>query len=190
MKRDLDEIIKKSLAGDSKSVAELLQSLRPLVLSYSKRYGGRQGVDEDIYQDGLLEILEALRDYDSSKNVPFLGYITVRLRYYYQNQRRKQKTTYSLNQVIGDNEDTTFLDLIEDEDSHVEDIYIQLESNQELMKAIDGLTPLQKKVIQEYYFHKKPLKKIALERSVHHVTVSKTKATALKNLKKVLKISC
>lgn len=190
MNTKFGEIIKRSLAGEKQSIEELIQQLRPLVLSYSKRYGGRQRMDEDAYQEGILEILEALKDFDASRNVPFLGYITVRLRYHYQNKRRKQKLIYSLNEVVGDSEDTCFLDLIEDENSYVEEICIKTEENQELMKAIESLTQCQRNIITQYYFHKKPLKRIAMERGIHPVSVSKTKASALKNLKKILETPC
>lgn len=185
---ELEKIVSKALEGDEDSRLQLLEKLRPLILSHSKKYGGRQGMDEDMYQEGILEILEGLKDYDRSKNVPFLGYISLRLRYYYENRRRREKTIYSLDKNIGGGQDTSFLDFIEDENVKIEDNYLELERNREIFNALNSLTKNQKYIIVQYYFYKKPLKEIAMEKGVHHVTISKTKAAALKKLKKLLEI--
>lgn len=188
MYSELEKIVSRALEGDEDGRLQLLERLKPLILSHSKKYGGRQGMDEDMYQEGILEILEGLKDYDSSKKVPFLGYISLRLRYYYQNRRCREKTVYSLDKNIGDGQNTSFLDFIEDENVKIEDNYLELERNREIFNALNSLTKNQKYIIVQYYFYKKPLKEIAMEKGVHHVTISKTKAAALKKLKKLLEI--
>ncbi|SDJ90635.1 RNA polymerase sigma factor [Natronincola ferrireducens] len=187
MNRLFEELVKKALKGEKEAIEQLLLQLRPLIIAYSKRYGGREGMDEDAYQEGLLEILEGLQDFDSAKNVPFLAYITIRVRYYYLNKRRKVKSHFSLEADIGDSEGISLIDLLEDTTAKVEETYMEMEESQRLKEAIHRLTSCQRDIILQYYFHRKTLKEIAAIKGIHPISVAKTKATGLKKLKKLLK---
>ncbi|MCC5909575.1 MAG: sigma-70 family RNA polymerase sigma factor [Clostridiaceae bacterium] len=188
MNKEFERMVTQAIEGQQEAVAELLHRLKPLVLSYSKRYGGTRGVDEDAYQEGILEILKALQDFDPSRKIPFLGYITTKLRHYYQNRRRKEKYHYSLNQRInGEDNTATLEDLLEDEKVNIEEESIRKEEKQQLMAAIKNLSPRQQETINAYYFKRQTLKEIGGDRSIHPISVAKTKATALKNLEKSLK---
>ncbi len=186
MNYEFEEIASKALAGDKEAVADILTRLRPLVIAYSSRYGGRQGMDEDFFQEGMLEVLEGLVDYDPGRGIPFLAYITTRIRYYYFNRRRKQKFHYSLEKPVRDGGISTFGDLLEDAECDIEGDYLKYETNEELKMAMEKLSHCQKEIVEEYYFGHKTLKKIALERGIHPVSVAKTKGLALRKLKKIL----
>lgn len=180
-------MVKEAIQGDSKAIEELLVQLRPLVIAYSKRYGGRQGMDEDAFQEGMLEILEGLEDYDPHRKIPFLAYITTRIRYYYWNRRRREKTCYYLEEKIGSDGTTTFMDNIEDTTCNIEEGCIKQEAYKKLKEAIEELTQCQKEIVIQYYFGHKTLKEIANKRGIHPISVAKTKGLALKKLKEYLK---
>lgn len=179
-----EEMVKRALQGEQKAVEELLMQLRPLVLAYSRRYGGRQGMDEDAFQEGMLEILGGLKDYDVSRNIPFLAYITTRIRYYYHNRRRREKLCYSLEEKVGIDAAATFLDFLVDPDGGVEEACIDKEKHRLLKVAMEQLTECQREIITQYYFQWKSQKDIAAEKGIHPVSVAKTKAAAIKKMKK------
>ncbi len=189
MSKEIEVLARKGMEGDQEAKEELLLRLRPLVIAYSKRYGGRQGMDEDAFQDGMLEILGALEDYDIDRGVAFLAYITSRMRYYYHNRRRREKPYYYLEERLQEGSGTTFLEGLVAPKQDVEDKYLNKEKRQEIMGAIDKLTPVQRQIIKQYYFDHKNLRQIAERRGVHLVTIAKTKARALENLKKYLRDS-
>lgn len=186
MYKEFDKKVEAALKGDRLSKEWLINSLKPLITSYSKRYGGQIGWNEELYQEGALQVLEALNAFDMSKGVPFLGFITIRLKHYYQNKRRKEKTTISLDQPVGEEENMTLLDLLVDESIAIEEDYIKTEEESRLLLALYDLDENDRYIIREYYIKGRSLKEIAKEKNLHYVTVAKHKAKALQKLKNFL----
>lgn len=183
---EFDKKVELALKGDSLAKEWIIDSLKPLVTSYSKKYGGQVGWNDELYQEGALQILQALKDFDPSKKVPFLGFVTVRIKHYYQNKRRKNKSTKSLDQPIGEEEGISLIDLLQDENISIEVDYIKEEDKKRLIVAINNLDDLEKEIIEEYYLKGNMLKSIAEKRNLHYVTVAKRKARALEKLKNAL----
>lgn len=177
----------KALKGEEEAVVDLVNQLKPLILSYSKRYGARQGREEDMYQEGVLEILEALRDFDPSRKIPFLAYVSTRIRHYYHNKRRKNKQYYSLDASVGAAETGTLLDILQDNTCDIEKICIENQEKRFLQNAMEQLSNCQRDIVIRYYFQYQSLKEIAAHKGIHPVSVAKTKAVALKKLGKYLR---
>lgn len=185
---DIDEIIEKALEGDSLAVEALVKLLRPLILSNIKKYGGLKNYDEDAYSEGVLIIIESLTEFSPHRGIPFLGFVKVKMKHYYQNRRRKKGLLLSLDQPVDKDGDISHKDLLVDK---TVDIPVDLAHKEEVIhmkEAINHLSPRQKAVIVYYYFEGKTLKEIARLLGVHHITVAKTKANALKKLCNKLKI--
>lgn len=121
-----------------------------------------------------------------SKGVPFLGFVTIRLKHHYQNKRRKEKTTISLDQFVGEDRGTSLVDLLVDEKVSIESDYLKEEEYKDLIGAISKLNAKERELIEEYYLKGNMLKDIAETRKVHYVTVAKSKAKALEKLKNIL----
>lgn len=183
---EFDKKVELALKGDVLAKEWIINQLKPLVASYSKKYGGQTGWDEELYQEGALQILECLNIFDITKEVPFLGFVTVRLKHYYQNRRRKEKMTISLDQPVGEEENTTLLDLLVDERVTIESTYLKEEERKALVLGIKQLNEKDRQIIEEYYLKGTMLKDIAQKRKVHYVTVAKDKAKALEKIKKFL----
>ncbi len=69
----------------------------------------------------------------------------------------------------------------------LEDVIIQESTFNELKKAINVLTEVQKRRIKKYYFEDKSEVEIALEEKVSQKNISKSLAVARTNLKEILK---
>lgn len=180
-------MVNKALKGEEEAVLDLVDQLRPLILSYSKRYGARQGREEDMYQEGVLEILEALKDFEPSRKIPFLAYVSTRIRHYYYNKRRKNRQHYSLDASVGVTETGTLLDILQDNACDIEEICIGNQEKWLLQSAIEQLSNCQRDIVIRYYFQYQSLKEIAAHKGIHPVSVAKTKAVALKKLGKYLR---
>ncbi len=181
---EFDKKVEEAIKGESLAKEWIINQLKPLVVSYSRKYGGQTGWDEELYQEGFWQILEALNVYDPTKGVPFLGFVTIRLKHHYQNKRRKEKTTISLDQTVGNDSSTSILDLLVDEGMPIEQNYIKKEEHKELRLAIHMLDRRDREIIEKYYLKGIQLKEIANERNVHYVTVAKGRAKAIENLRK------
>lgn len=68
MNTTIKNIIKKSIAGDSKSQRALYDMHRTRWYMISMRYGKNKMQAEDILQEGLIRIYNDLRQYDDSKS--------------------------------------------------------------------------------------------------------------------------
>ncbi|MDR5659940.1 sigma-70 family RNA polymerase sigma factor [Serpentinicella sp. ANB-PHB4] len=187
---NFEEMVKKSAEGNADSQIVLIEQLRPLIISTMRRYGGVQGVDEDAYHDGVLEILKSFEDFDLNRGIPYLGYIKRRLMHFYQNRRRKEKICFSLDQNIGDEEGLSRVDILVDKTVDIEGQFLKERDVIHIRSALQTLTEHQRNIIIEHYFNNISLKDIALYKGVHPVTVSKVKASALKNLRKKLESIC
>ncbi|ABW20061.1 sigma-70 family RNA polymerase sigma factor [Alkaliphilus oremlandii] len=183
---EFDEKVALALEGDHSAKEWLIHQLKPLIVSYSRKYGGQVGWDEELYQEGAWQVLEALQDFDRSKGVPFLGFVTVRLKHHYQNKRRKEKSLISLDEPVGEEQDTTLLDFIVDESVDIEGDYLKAESWIALREAMGRLKEQEHQLIEAYYFNGRKLKEIAEEAGVHYITAVKLKAHSLEKLKKYL----
>jgi len=184
---EFDKKVESALKKDILAQEWLINALKPLIVSYSRKYGGQTGWDDELYQEGAWQVLEALNVFDISKGVPFLGFVTIRLKHHYQNRRRKEKTTISLDQSFGEDTEICLLDLLVDEKISIEATYLKEEEYKNLIQAINMLDKQEQEIIEEYYLKGNKLKDIAKERNVHYVTVAKRKAKALDKLKNFIK---
>lgn len=183
---EFEREVNKALEGDKEAKLWILEQLKPLIASHSKRYGGQNGWDEDLYQEGALQILEALEQFDKDRGIPFLGYITIRIKHYYQNKRRKEKELYSLDQPVGEGDESTLLDLLEDSQVAIEGDYLKKEEQEALCRSLSMLSKKEREMIEDYYLRGEQLKNIAKKRGVHYITASKQKNKALKKLERLL----
>ena len=154
------------------------------------RYGGISGFDEDAYSEGVLIVLESLKEFDKDKGVHYLGFIKVKLKHYFLNRSRKNKNIYSLDAPVDKDEELTYLDTIVDKFVDIPGDCINKEEVIHIKEAINALTKTQREIIEDYYFNDMTLNDIAIKRDIHLVSVAKIKASALKNLRKKLKYIC
>lgn len=183
---EFDEKVALALEGDHSAKEWLIHQLKPLIVSYSRRYGGQIGWDEELYQEGAWQVLEALQSFDQSKGVPFLGFVTVRMKHHYQNKRRKVKHLISLDEPVGEEQDTTLLDFMVDESADIEGTYLKEESFIALREAMGSLKEQEYHLIEEYYFNGRKLKEIAEDKGIHYITAVKLKTRSLEKLRKYL----
>ena len=118
------------------------------------------------------------------KDVNFLGFIKMKLKFYYLDKHKyKKEKPSSLNKPIGEDGDE-ILDLIPDNDKSPLDKVLEKERKARLRKAMKVLTQRQRKIIIYYYIKNKSIKEISRILKISYRTVINTKTTALKKLRK------
>lgn len=177
---EIDRLVKESKKGNDIAKVELIKKLKGLIINSIKKYTNRQDY-EGLYQDGVVEVLNAVIDYDRNKNVKFLAFIKSKLKYMYLNKKRV--IDLSLDKNIG--EDINLLDTFEDKNVDIENTFIKEEEIKEIKKVITSLPKRQYEVIYLYYFKKMKLKEIGIKLNISFRTVVNLKTNGLNKIKKI-----
>ncbi|MDI9461732.1 MAG: sigma-70 family RNA polymerase sigma factor [Saccharofermentanales bacterium] len=69
-KRDLELLIKYR-QGDTEAAEELFAHYKPLVISRANRYYLQGGEAEDLIQEGMIGLFQAVESYDTASGLPF-----------------------------------------------------------------------------------------------------------------------
>lgn len=168
---------------------------------------------EDLVQDGIIAVIKAIRSYDVSKNIKFSTYaysiiqcsLTSKIKNKYtfikipehmvskvikfnknnDSDDKELERISNLNNVLSLNkefleEDSFFINNLKYEEKKFND----LEWEDTFQKI---LTPLEEKVIKEYFIENKSIEMIEKELNISKRKISNTKYYALKKLKNELK---
>ncbi|NLJ40369.1 MAG: sigma-70 family RNA polymerase sigma factor [Clostridiales bacterium] len=179
------ELVREAKKGEGAAVETLLNKLNPLIYSAIRKQG--RGLDPgDLYQEACIIFLEAVRDFDENRGVPFLAFIKSRIYFGIHNLARKSRNTLSLDRSLWEEDGLSALEMLEDSETRIEDLIIGKEIYEKLKEGIDILTPKQKGVIMGHFFQNKKLMDIARDKGVHYKGVLKLKDRALKRLRRYL----
>jgi|LSQX01.3.fsa_nt_gb RNA polymerase sporulation-specific sigma factor len=184
----LKGLVEKVKGGDNNSAEELLGKLKPLIISCANKYGNKSIDKEELIQEGYLETLTRIHDYDDSRGIPFLGYLKVRLRYFFMNYFRGEKiVAFSIDKKIRTEEgNISIVNIIPDKEADVFEEYIRNETSREIYNAIDKLSSKQRKVIILYYYKGWKIGEIAKEMKTHYMSVVRLKQRAIKKMREIL----
>ncbi|HZJ56661.1 MAG TPA: sigma-70 family RNA polymerase sigma factor [Clostridia bacterium] len=182
------DLVERAKAGCKESMGDLIERLRPLIYSVINRYRDR-GDMEDLFQDACILIMEAVRDYDEEKGVPFLGFVKSRVYFGIHNKVRRCVFELSLDRPYGDEDGLSPIDTLEDDSIDIEESLINEETSVMLGNAIGELTLKQRGIIRGYYLEGRTLKEMAAARGVHYKAVVQLKARAMEVLRDKIKDS-
>lgn len=178
----IEKLVILSKGSCGKSRLELIERLKPLVLSSINKYYSI-GDYEDLIQEGNILILESIKDFDLDYGVHFLAYIKSKLKYYYLN---KNKIERELSLNAKDANGIEFIERLES-NINIEKIIIERIENRYLEKQLESLSNRQKEIIREFYFEDLSLNEIAEKLSISYQTVANLKTQGINKLKTIVK---
>jgi RNA polymerase primary sigma factor len=144
----------RSRAGDREGSRLLVNHNVAFVLSMCRRYAGKGCRLDDLVQEGMIGLLKAVQHFDPAKGNRFSTYASWWIRAYVQKYLRDMRATvkpvitqpgdarfalprdYSLDAPIGDDDDTTHLDRLEDARPGPEDAYMRSEYSEQVQEAL------------------------------------------------------
>ena len=182
---ELNEQVRRGQAGSKEDVLDVVNRFEPLIFSLAKRYCPFPKEWEDLVQEGRLEVLGAIYDFDFTKGVHFPGYVQSRLRHLYLEWGRKMTAQKPLSLDVKNEDGLELLDTLED-GLVLEEVLVRMEESEALKKAFTVLTDRQAFVIKGYYFHQLHMAEMAEYLGCQLSTVYNTKARALEKLRKAL----
>jgi len=181
----MEKLVRQAKENKEEAKLEIIERLKPLIYTYIRKYRNFNDDLEDLYQDGVLEILKIIEDYDFNKGVRFLGYAKLRLRYFYLDRLKYtiSREMESLNSKYKDT-DLEKIDLIVDTRVDIEARIISLDENIELYRAYEKLTKREREVIDYYYIKGLSMVEISEKLGLAYRTVINNKANGIKRLQK------
>jgi len=185
MYKELEEHLIKARAGEMESKKILLEMLYPLIISTIKRYYNKEAEYEELLQEGRLVVLEAMESFDPNKEVHFLGYVKLMLKYYYLN-KYKEKRFLSLNEKTGEDNEEEIIDLLVYEEDSALDKIIKSEGSNMLLDAIFSLPQSQRDIIIDFYLERLSIPEIAKKYNITYRSVVYTKGKAIEKLRERL----
>lgn len=169
---------------DEGAKAEILERLRPLVISSIKKYSFGNENFEDLLQEGYLKILSSLDEFDEEKGVPYLGYIKLQLRFLYLNKNKKDKMHLSLDYESEDG--GCLLDSIK-ADIDIEKNFVFRDDMRRLIIEMDHLTYRQREIVFMNCMNRMSMVDVAGKLGISYRTALRTKKSALNLLRKKIK---
>lgn len=79
---------KTGVDDNMKKIEKIICDYRPLILASISRYCNLPGFFDDLYQDGVVEVIEAMKEYDPAKGTVG-GYLKTRLKLFYINKYKR-----------------------------------------------------------------------------------------------------
>ena len=179
---EFGKLVIRAKEGDCDAVADILDRLKPLLISSIRRYFNDYRQYDDLIQDGNLMVVESINDFDPSKGVHFLGYIKSKLRFMYLN-KHKIRVHSSLNKTIGEGS-VEIVDLLVSEGKDIVQMLADDEDLNILKRTMDKLTKRQRQVIELYYIEGMSMVDIAGLLGLSYRTIINTKVVSLDKLKR------
>lgn len=149
------ELADASRAGDKASRRLLINHNIAFVLSMCRRYAGKGCRLDDLVQEGMIGLLKAVEHFDPAKGNRFSTYASWWIRAYVQKFLRDMRATvkpvitapgvaqfalprdFSLDTPVGDDDETTHLERLEDFGPGPEDDYMRQEHSDDVRAALE-----------------------------------------------------
>lgn len=171
-------------SGDTSQMGVLIEQVRPVTLSMIKKYGYYDSFEEN-YHNAMVQLLEAVQEFDISKQVPFAAFYKKKLFYFYMEVIKEQADKIEFVEMMPTFDNLKDENLIEQDKSL--DKIIWRENTEDIQRALLKLTPRQQWFIREHFYKGKKVQQIAKENDLHPQTVTKLKARALGALRAQLR---
>jgi len=143
------ELSGRARKGDEFAKNELARANLPFVVSVARKFAHRGHRLDDLVQEGNVGLMKAIEHFDSKKNVRFATYAVWWIRAYitrYLKDNRSQvrggehervnMSDFSLDAPIGDEEDSSYMERLEDGGATPDQTYIAMERDEEVSEAL------------------------------------------------------
>lgn len=158
----VSNLIKKAKQQDENAIEELLQFFKPKVIAISREYFLIGAEFDDLIQEGMIGLYKAINVYDETKNHSFSAFASLCIHRQLQNavKNANRKKNSPLNSYLpikyydgssSSDEDSVLRLVIADDDSNIEQNYIDKEINTIVISKVrDMLTDEQFNILKQF----------------------------------------
>ncbi len=159
---DLDNVsamLEVARSGNEEALNLVIQHYEPEVRMIACKYFLPRADYDDLIQEGRIAIFKAVLSYDTNLDIPFLHFLRMvikrklidTLRKHTRQKHVNLNEAYSLNNVISESQDTSFISLL----ANTEDPATRVIANDEARSMIHGLNKnlsnLERLVFEHYF---------------------------------------
>lgn len=199
-----EELVQEIQAGRKELIETLWEQTERFIGlkagQYYRLLNGKRGVtEEDLRQSGFFALVDAADKYDPTGGASFCHFLTFYLHKEFteaahlRTDRTKSdplNDAISLDTPIGEDGDSSIIDLQEDPQDDIEDAEhrLYIEQLREALEAVlDKLQPEIADTIRQRYFQNKTLKEVAAEKGVSLERIRQREAKGLRILRQTAK---
>lgn len=148
-------------SGNEEALNKIIQHYEPEVRMIACKYFLPRADYDDLIQEGRIAIYRAIKSYDENSDIPFLHFLRMvikrklidSLRKYTRQKHTNLNEAYSLNNLVSESEETSFLELL----PNAEDPALLVIANDEIHSMIQdlnkNLSNLERLVFEHYFIH-------------------------------------
>lgn len=152
-------ILEAARSGDEEALNQIIQYYEPEVRMIACKYFLPKADYDDLIQEGRIAIYRAVLSFDTKLDIPFLHFLRMvikrklidSLRKYTRQKHVNLNDAFSLNNVISESEETSFISLL----ANAEDPATMVIANEEARSMIHGvnkdLSNLERLVFEHYF---------------------------------------
>jgi RNA polymerase sigma factor (sigma-70 family) len=174
----MEKLVQMAKTKEGGAAEAIIDKFKYLIFKESARYHVPGYNTEDLIQHGYLSVIKAIAMYKLGSN-SFNGYCINSIRLNYRALLKGQIKHFR--EVP--NSDMLDLDRSGNYEFTLEDEVIAFDEAKKLYVAIAALEPLEREILENYYFLEKPLGEIACDSDKSYHQLARLKKKALKKLK-------
>lgn len=146
-------------SGDQEALNEIIQHYEPEVRMIACKYFLPRADYDDLMQEGRIAIYRAVLSYDVNLDIPFLHFLRMvikrklidSLRKYTRQKHVNLNEAYSLNNVISESEETSFLSLLPNAEDPASTVIANDEARSMIQDLNKDLSNLERLVFEQYF---------------------------------------
>ena len=148
-------------SGNKDALNEIIQHYEPEVRMIASKYFLPRADYDDLIQEGRIAIYRAIISYDEDSGIPFLHFLRMvikrklidSLRKYTRQKHTNLNEAYSLNNVISESEETSFIELLPNAEDPESMVIANDEVNSMIRDLNQNLSNLERLVFEHYFIH-------------------------------------
>lgn len=146
-------------SGDENALNEIIQYYEPEVRMIAYKYFLPRADYDDLIQEGRIAIYRAVLSYNEKSNIPFLHFLRMvvkrklidSLRKYTRQKHLNLNEAFSLNNVLSESEETSFLSLLPNAEDPAATVIAHDEANSMIQGLNKNLSNLERLVFKHYF---------------------------------------
>ena len=175
-----EDLVQKAQTGDPQAILNLVDQFQPL-LHKAARQAHLASIHEDALSQAYISFLEAVKNYNLSRNIPFAGYAKAKIygdirTFFKQNRRNWQREVSTEYETAGQPILDQLFAPTADIDNSIDKIYVQT--------LLTQLPQKQKQVLYQTIIHDKTQKETALLLHLSQQSIAALQKKALNTLRK------
>ena len=193
---EIVDLIKRTKQHDDEAMEKLLQFFKSKVTSISREYFLLGGDFDDIIQEGMIGLYKAIQSYDETKNNNFGAFASLCIHRQIQNavKNANRKKNSPLNQYLpikyfdgsgSSDEDSVLKLVIADENSNVEQNYIDKEISTIVLSKVKNCLSEEQFQILKLFINGESYSEIAKELNISSKQVDNNLQAIKKKLKTI-----